>query len=437
MAIGAETNVKWVDGLRGLASVLVVITHVYRQFDDPVFDAAMGENQPMRWDQWPFMSFAGRGRIGVTIFAFVTGYVCALKPIKLFRAGNQEGAFTSISKSAIRRFPRLMLPAAAATVVAWILAELGLYTVLKHSDNDWLAFLAHDRVGTFSGAIYELLWQICKTWVQRENNYDNNQWTMLELLQESYTIYIFLIAVAYLKPKWRMASALLMMLYEWVTKEAVFELLGFFGVFIAEIQIQPSTAAFIETHRLACHIAAAALMFVGLYVGSFPERHWEWAEWSRNLHDFEAKILPENPDFPRFSTGIGLILIVIAIIIVPRLQRLLSSKYLLWLGRHSFAVYLLHMQVFKTVWTWLLYGFSIKPDHLNDKGEPEITRLVYPGHTWMFITMVPVLMLTYTCAYYWALYVDPYCERLVNKLIEHVKLDTNKESASYLPRPVS
>jgi peptidoglycan/LPS O-acetylase OafA/YrhL len=222
MAIGAETNVKWVDGLRGLASILVVITHIYRQFDDPVFDASMGENQPMRWDQWPFMSFAGRGRIGVTIFAFVTGYVCALKPIKLYRAGNQEAAFSSISKSAVRRFPRLMLPAAAATVVAWVLAELGLYTVLEHSDNYWLGGLAHKRVGTFTGAIYELLWQICKTWVQRENNYDNNQWTMLELLQESYKIYIFLVAVAYLKPKWRMTSALLMMLYEWCTKEGKF-----------------------------------------------------------------------------------------------------------------------------------------------------------------------------------------------------------------------
>jgi peptidoglycan/LPS O-acetylase OafA/YrhL len=227
MAIGAETNVKWVDGLRGLASVLVVITHIYRQFDDPVFDASMGENKPMRWDQWPFMSFAGRGRVGVTIFAFVTGYVCALKPIKLYRAGNQESAFVSISKSAIRRFPRLMLPAAAATVVAWVLAELGLYTVLKHSDNYWLAGLAHDRVGTAGGALYELGWQICKTWVQRENNYDNNQWTMLELLQESYKIYIFLIAVAYLKPRWRMASALLMMLYEWCTKEGKLLFLSF------------------------------------------------------------------------------------------------------------------------------------------------------------------------------------------------------------------
>jgi peptidoglycan/LPS O-acetylase OafA/YrhL len=178
---------------------------------------------------------------------------------------------------------------------------------------------------------------------------------------------------------------------------------------------------------------AAALIFVGLYVGSVPERHWEWAEWSRNLHDFEAKILPEDPDFPRFSTGIGLAFIVIAIVIVPRLQKLLSSKYLLWLGRHSFAVYLLHMQVFKTVWTWLLYGISIKPDHLNDKGESEMTPLQYPGHPWMFATMVPVLALTYASAYYWALYVDPYCEKLVSRLMEYVKLDTSKEQTSYLP----
>jgi peptidoglycan/LPS O-acetylase OafA/YrhL len=219
MAIGAETNVKWVDGLRGLASILVVATHIYRQFDDRVFDASMGDNQPMRWDQWPILSMPGRGRFGVAVFAFVTGYVCALKPIKLYRAGNQEAAFSSISKSAARRFPRLFLPAAAATAVAWLTVELGLTAVLKHSDNDWLNIWTHDRVGNFTGAVYELGWQIVKTWVQRENNYDNNQWTMLELLVESFIIYMFLVGTAYIKPRYRMAAALGMMLYELATRE--------------------------------------------------------------------------------------------------------------------------------------------------------------------------------------------------------------------------
>jgi hypothetical protein len=309
--------------------------------------------------------------------------------------------------------------------------------VIKHSDNWFEDHQAHDFVPTFTGGLYELVWQICKTWVERANDYDNNQWTMLELLMESFIVYMFLVATAYIKPRYRMVAALLMMWYELACRDAVFRLLGFFGVFIAEIQIQHSTAPFLEAHRLACQLIALALGPFGLYLCSYPEGHYEWVQWAKDIHDIEEKIIPAHSDFPRFSTSFGLMFIVFAIILAPRLQKMLSNYYLLWLGRHSFAVYLLHMQIFKTVWAWLLYGIHIPPDHLNDKGEPEMTRLQFPSLTWFWATLPPVLLLVYVCAYYWALYVDRYCERLVYKLMEFIKLDTTKEQTSYLPlRPV-
>jgi hypothetical protein len=41
----------------------------------------------------------------------------------------------------------------------------------------------------------------------------------LELLVESFIIYMFLVGTAYIKPRYRMAAALGMMLYELATRE--------------------------------------------------------------------------------------------------------------------------------------------------------------------------------------------------------------------------
>jgi peptidoglycan/LPS O-acetylase OafA/YrhL len=79
--------------------------------------------------QLPFLRVLIQGRLGVSIFALVTGYVCALKPLKLYRQDKHEAAFVSISKSALRRFPRLFLPSAAATILSFVLCELGLFSV--------------------------------------------------------------------------------------------------------------------------------------------------------------------------------------------------------------------------------------------------------------------------------------------------------------------
>ncbi|TGO81169.1 hypothetical protein BPOR_1302g00010 [Botrytis porri] len=99
MSVKTE-NVKWVDGLRGIASLLVVATHIARAFDPDLFLASSGEGIRPRLLQLPILRILPQGRIGVTIFSLVTGYVCALKPIRQCRAGNPTACFNTISRSA-------------------------------------------------------------------------------------------------------------------------------------------------------------------------------------------------------------------------------------------------------------------------------------------------------------------------------------------------
>lgn len=211
-------------------------------------------------------------------------------------------------------------------------------------------------------------------------------------------------------------------------------MLGFWGVLIAELQFEPATARFIENRRVLASVLSGILIFSGFYIASYPESHAEWMPWSDHLTHFLTPNLPAKPDLPRFSSGIGLVLAAAGIVLSPRVQEILSSRILLFFGKMGFAVYLLHGTLMKTLLTWMLYGISIPADHKNDKGEPEMTRLHYPGHTTLLMCLVPFLPALYGAAYAWTQYVDPWCEKMTNKLVENIKSDEGgKAAGGYIP----
>ncbi|KAK7739642.1 hypothetical protein SLS53_005609 [Cytospora paraplurivora] len=364
MAIGKEGNVKWVDGLRGIASALVVLTHLTRAWDGDLFNATSAENAPPRLLQLPYLRILIQGRIGVTIFSFVTGYVCALKPIRLCSQGNQEAAFTSISRSALRRIPRLVLPAAAATAVSWAMAETGLYAVAKHQDSWFIDAQSAERTDYVGEA---------------------------RLLK------------------------------------AVFGMQFFWGTLIADLQNHTPTTQFIIDHRRLTKTLSFILLLTGLTFASFPEGDPDWMPWSRTLLDIMTAMSPENPDYPRFASAIGLECAVLGILLNPGFQKVLSSRSLLFLGRMSFAVYLLHGPLMRTTLVWMLYGVRVPPDHANGVGGMELTRLVYPGHLSLFACLVVWLPMVYGVAHLWMMYVDAWCERMSNRLVEFVVLEASEK----------
>ncbi|ROV88742.1 hypothetical protein VMCG_10081 [Cytospora schulzeri] len=432
MAIGKEGNVKWVDGLRGIASALVVLTHLARAWDGELFGSTSSEDASPRLLQLPYLRILIQGRIGVTIFAFVTGYVCALKPIKLCRQGNQEAALASVSKSALRRIPRLVLPAAAATTASWVMAEMGLYAVAKHQDSWWIDVQSARRIAGLGEAFRSLVYNIVTTWTRSLNEYDNNQWTLLPLLRGSIWVYAFMVGTAYVKPRYRMMASFGLWVYFYCASDSAFGMQFFWGTLLADLQNHPPTNQFIADRARLSKILSFTLVLIGLTFASFPEGHAEWMTWSRVLLNIMKPILPENPDFPRFGSGIGLEFIALGVLLSPWLQRLLSSRYLLFLGRMSFAVYLLHGPLMKTMLVWMLYGVQLLPDHENEQGEMVITRLKYPGNLTLVVWQLVWLPMVYGIAHLWMAHVDPWCDRMTNRLAEYVKLEAS-EKPSVLP----
>ncbi|ORY60823.1 acyltransferase family-domain-containing protein [Pseudomassariella vexata] len=433
MAIGKEGNVKWVDGLRGLASTLVVLTHIARAFDGDLFLPASAEGAAPRILQLPFIRILVQGRIGVSIFSFVTGYVCALKPIKLYRQGNQEAAFNSISKSALRRVPRLVIPTALATCIIWVMAQLGFFLVAKRSDSWWSGATAPDRVPHLVDALKSLVYNCITTWTNGRNAYDGNQWTLMPLLRGSLWVYIFIVATAYLQPRYRMIASIGMFLYFYIAADSAFGMQFFWGVFLCDLQNHTPSTDFITNRPRISKMLATIFLVFGLYVASYPEGHHEWQRWSQWQHRVLVSITPNKADLPRFGSGIGLELITLGIHFSPFLKDVLSGKYLLWLGKQSFAVYLLHGPLLRWILCWMVYGTHMPQDFTNDHGEKVPGKLIFPGGYKLLIWLPIWIPLNYGVALLWTTYVDPWCATVTEQFVGYIKVDNTEKQGVLLP----
>lgn len=189
------------------------MTHLARAWDYDLFSPRNNENASPRVLQWIVLRIPWQGRIGVTIFAFLTGYVCALKPIKLSRAGDKQAAFTTIAKSAFRRPPRLILPATIALIISWTVAQFGGFVVANRSDCWWCRYASPDLAPTFVDELIRLPKNFFSVWTTGSMDYDDHQWALLPLLLASMLIYILLTATMFVKFRFRMLIYVGMILY--------------------------------------------------------------------------------------------------------------------------------------------------------------------------------------------------------------------------------
>lgn len=202
-------------GLRGIASVIVVTAHISRSLAPHLLSPAMSEKLPPMLFQLPFFRDLVMGRASVAAFALLSGYVNSLKPIKQSRAGNIDAALSGIAKSAFRRTGRFMIPAIIATTLSWLACQFGAYKLSMEVSSDWIRDTSPVPSGSFASAIYDLFYNLGRTWLDGSNNYDKIQWTLTFLLKGSMMTYLTLFATMYVKPRWRMFILCGLFYFKW------------------------------------------------------------------------------------------------------------------------------------------------------------------------------------------------------------------------------
>lgn len=159
--------------------------------------------------------------------------------------------------------------------------------------------------------------------------------------------------------------------------------------------------------------------------------------WSNLMLKLSDYIFPSShPDTPRFYTGLGLTFIATGIHFSDSVKQLLSHKYLLWLGKNSFAVYLLHGTLLRTVLVWMQYGIIAPADIQNEDGTVSEGKHLELGGRLRFWFWIPVwFVLQYWVANLWTGWVDPFCARITEGIEKRVFATEDEEkSVPILPQ---
>ncbi|KAH8689035.1 acyltransferase family-domain-containing protein [Talaromyces proteolyticus] len=438
-------TVKWIDGLRGIASIMVVMTHLARSYDYDLFSPRDNPDVPPRLLQQIVLRIPWQGRLGVTIFAFLTGYVCALKPMKLARAGNTNAAFTTIAKSAFRRPPRLMLPATFAMCISWMLAQFGAYTVGNRCDSSWTRDASPDIEDSLYKEIIRLFNAFLIAWTNTDYRihmvYDEHQWALLPLLKCSMLIFIVCFATALCKYRWRFFICVMLVLYfhqDFKLDRETFQIQALYGMILSDLSYEQRYKDLMQsaTWRWPRRIVAWALLAGGLFVCSYPGEHPEWAPWSQRMAEMSPYMFPPGSNWGKRWTAIGIDMIIMSIFLTNWSKEFLSSTVLLWLGKQSFAVYLLHGTLLRTVLVWIIYGISGQPwvfttdDEGNEIPPPWLPRRA----PWVFAVGIPCwLVLLYGCASLWTSYVDPVCAKITAKIEKQFFDEEDEKGPELIP----
>lgn len=206
-------------GLRGIAALFIVTGHLFGALNTELQSPARSRGGIPSLLQLPILRLIISGRASLSIFFLLTGFVNSLSFIKQVRAGNQHVALSGLSRSALRRFCRMILPAAAATVMSWILCNLGAYTFAKEGEVAWFRDISPAPKRPLSHATWDLIYNLWTTWAKSSNDYDKVQWNLFFLLKASLTVYTILLMTAYITSRARKLILFIYYMYGWMSRD--------------------------------------------------------------------------------------------------------------------------------------------------------------------------------------------------------------------------
>ncbi|GAB7338339.1 hypothetical protein MBLNU457_4646t1 [Dothideomycetes sp. NU457] len=162
----SNSPTAYLDGLRGWAAFLVVFYH-----------SGKADNRP--WLQLPFIHILDAGHSCVTIFFVISGYVLTYRILKHARKQEPIAVLDTLASSIFKRWMRLYLPTALASLVVALAMQLGLlpnpptarasniFLQLAHwatdtvrASNPFAEVRGHWHPGVFRTAYLDQMWTI-------------------------------------------------------------------------------------------------------------------------------------------------------------------------------------------------------------------------------------------------------------------------------------
>ena len=339
MKRGESNRLLALEGLRGIAAIVVVIYHVLLIFWCYTIYGPVGNNGIMNMHLEdnlfanPLTVFFS-GPFAVAIFFVLSGFVLS---IGFFTTGKVE----IVKKLAAKRYLRLMLPALASVMIAWIILTLGFShnsQALPLTHSVWL-----EGQWNFSPNFFEAIHQ--GTWgifVSGAISYNPVLWTMMYEFAGSFIVFVSLMLFGKLERRWIVYGFLLLLTFS-----------TWFMAFIAGMILADLYAKKRFPFNGSSSKFMVFILLLGLFLGGYPV----FAPTEASIYN--TLRLPMYIDAQNLIiyTSIGAVLVIIGSLAIPAVTKFLSHKYISGLGKYTFSVYLVHKLVLFSLTTGLLAWF--------------------------------------------------------------------------------
>lgn len=417
-------------GLRGIAAAFVVASHLTLCYARGLVPPCCGpDNVTPRLFQRPILRLVTSGHSWVALFFILMGFVNSLSPLSLARSGQVDQALAKLAQSSFSRIFRLVLPAAVATVISWLICNLGFYQMSRSSDAFWLNVNTPDMSDTWTQAFKDLVTALQATWLfGHHNTYDQPQWAMVYLLQGSIMTIGALSLTINMTPLWRCVVLFLLAIWSMNWSHVIGDpwagICCFFGIILSEVSLTTIPSSLTQLSPILTPVFA----LVALVLMSFPGSYAESAAWSRGLKVLvtEHLGLELGGAVDRFYGSVGGILLIFAVLISPHTRWALSRKPLLWLGKVSFAIYLLHGLLMRTVFAWTLHlaqSLELIYQQNQEGAYYQDLRYPVPHPLRCAVATIVLIICTGAASHIWSLKLEPIFAKTTTQLEQCVRGD--------------
>ncbi|PQE29050.1 hypothetical protein CJF30_00004089 [Rutstroemia sp. NJR-2017a BBW] len=283
----------------------------------------------------------------VSIFFVMSGYALAYKPLTLIRQGLWADLLDNMSSAIFRRGMRLFLPTTISTLIVLLTVCLGIddfpgYRNLpgfiearpKHLQSiieqftDWADFVTLELMNPWSWRVFDY-------------RYDSHLWTIPIEFRASMILFLVIIGLARTRTTVRFALAAASFVYcMWCQKWEVALFIA--GMCMAEMQqIQLERGVLLIRQAWLATFIWSTVIICGLFLLSFPIRH------SSDTPGFMVLSMVTS-HYWNWHTY-GAILVVWSASNCGFLQKPFTTPFAGYLGRISYAMYLVHGPVLHSV----------------------------------------------------------------------------------------
>ncbi|KAM0260817.1 hypothetical protein ACHAQJ_002584 [Trichoderma viride] len=362
----------YLDGLRGFAAFLVYWHHHELWVHgwtktNPIFENGFGYDGKYHMVALPFVrNFFTGGHYAVATFFIISGYVLSLKPMTLLQSGDLAKLGDNLASAMFRRWPRLYMP-----IIAVILA----YVTSWHVFGLWVNGIKTE--GSWTDEIWSLYVEFKNfSYVFKEGGlpwltHNTHLWSIPVEFRGSMVVYASQLALSRCSKIARLWCEAFLIFYFMFIADGSHCAMFCTGMLLCDLDLlakKGELPRFLDLLEPFKGFIYYHLLVFSLFLGGIPaensdvenlrkSRGWYYLAWFKPQAVF---------DYKWFYLWLAATFMVASIPHITWLKRFFETRFCQYLGRNSFALYMVHGPILSTIGDRLYAAFGWRADdHLH------------------------------------------------------------------------